>query len=212
MRTSSEETRRVIEQAAVASFCERGYGVATLEGIGDRVGLTRSGVLHHFKSKADLLVAVTEPYRMALALLLTTQVAGPASDRRRRQSLSRFAELLLEHRGAVRLLANDVSARVELGLTDEWPVKHCGLLILLAAGRETELTPVRLSAAIGAMIHPIASLSLDLDDARTPGELVEAAVAVIQGPAAPALNSAAAGVKAGSASPAPAITSKALRP
>ncbi|MDT4905563.1 MAG: Bacterial regulatory protein tetR family, partial [Pseudonocardiales bacterium] len=61
MSVRTEEMRRAIARAALSTFCERGYGVATLEEIGVQVGLTRGGVLHHFKSKPDLLEAVAAP-------------------------------------------------------------------------------------------------------------------------------------------------------
>jgi AcrR family transcriptional regulator len=183
MRIRTEETRRVIAQAALSTFCRRGYGVATLEEIGAEVGLTRGAVLHHFNSKADLLGAVIDPYRRALAeLLLTIQVDDPPTVRQRRQLLTRFADLFLEHRGALRLLANDVTARVQLGLGDQWPMPQGRLLTLLVGSKATDLTHVRVTAAIGAMIQPLASVWHDLDDPTTRGELIDAAVAVIDGP------------------------------
>ena len=123
MRIRTEETRRMITEAALSTFCSRGYGVATLEEIGAEVGLTRGAVLHHFVSKADLLSAVFSPYRLALAdLLLNTEVDDPPTKRQRRELLVGFADLFLAHRGALRLLASDVSARVQLGLGDQWPM------------------------------------------------------------------------------------------
>ena len=72
MRTTSEDAQRAIAEAALITFCKRGYGLATLEEIGAQVGLTRGAVLHHFKSKAGLLAAVVDPCRQALAQLLMT--------------------------------------------------------------------------------------------------------------------------------------------
>jgi len=191
MRIRTEETRRVIAHAALSTFCRRGYGVATLEEIGAEVGLTRAGVLHHFNSKADLLGAVIDPYRWALAdLLLTTKVDDPPTAGQRRQLLTRFADLFLEHRGALRLLANDVSARVQLGLCDQWPMPQGRLVTLLVGSDATDLTQVRVIAALGAMIQPLASVWLDLDDATTRDELIDAAVAVIDGPRSTASHSA----------------------
>jgi AcrR family transcriptional regulator len=182
MSIRTAETRSAIAQAALSTFCQRGYGVATLEEIGARVGLTRGGVLHHFKSKTELLEAVAEPYRRALAdLLLNAQVDDPPTRWQRRALLTRFADLMLEHRGTLRLLANDVSARAQLELDGQWPTQQARLVSLLTGSQATDLTQIRVTAALGAMIQPVASMWLDLDDAGTRGELIDAAVSVIDG-------------------------------
>jgi AcrR family transcriptional regulator len=183
MRIRTEETRRVITEAALSTFCRRGYGVATLEEIGAEVGLTRGAVLHHFSSKADLLATAISPYRLALAdLLLNTEVDDPPTKSQRRELLAGFADLFLEHRGALRLLASDVSARVQLGLGDQWLMPQGQLVTLLVGSKATNRTQARVIAAIGAMIQPAASRWLDLDDATTKAELIDAAMAVIDGP------------------------------
>jgi AcrR family transcriptional regulator len=182
MSVSTEATRRAIARAALSTFCKRGYGVATLEEIGAQVGLTRGGVLHHFKSKPELLEAVAEPYRQALAdLLLNAQVDDPPTGPQRRQLLTRFADLMLEHRGTLRLLANDVSARAQLELDVQCPTQQVQLVSLLTGSQSTDRTKVRVTAALGAMIQPVASMWLDLDDVGTRGELIDAAVSVIDG-------------------------------
>lgn len=45
-------------QAAVDVFAERGYRGASLAEIAQRVGMTQPGLLHHFPTKDELLVAV----------------------------------------------------------------------------------------------------------------------------------------------------------
>jgi AcrR family transcriptional regulator len=183
MSKRSEEMRRAIASAALSTFCERGYGVATLEEIGVQVGLTRGGVLHHFKSKPDLLEAVVAPYRQGLAdLLQNAQVDDPPTELQRRELLTGFAALMLEHRGTLQLLASDVSAQAQLRLRDQLPTPQGELMSLLAGSNAADLSQVRVTAALGAMIQPVASAWLDLGDAITRRELVDAAVAVIDGP------------------------------
>jgi AcrR family transcriptional regulator len=181
MSIRTEQTRSAITQAALSTFCERGYGVATLEEIGTRVGLTRGGVLHHFKSKPDLLDAVAGPFRRALTVLLDAQIDDPPTEGQRRRLLSGFADLILEHRGTLRLLANDVSARAQLALSDQRPMQQGKLVRLLAGSKATNLTRLRAAAALGAMIHPVASEWLNLGDVATRTDLIDAAVAVIDG-------------------------------
>jgi AcrR family transcriptional regulator len=183
MTVKTEQTRDAIARAALSTFCERGYGVATLEEIGARVGLTRGGVLHHFKSKPDLLQAVAAPYRRALAdLLRNAELDDQPTVSQRRQLLTGYADVMLEHRGTLQLLANDVSARAQLGLSDQRRTPQGQLASLLVGSKATDLTQVRATAALGAMIQPVASVWLDLGDAATRDELIDAALAVIDGP------------------------------
>ncbi|MGX9885510.1 TetR/AcrR family transcriptional regulator [Streptomyces sp. NPDC002276] len=52
-------TRRAdIVRAARDSFAERGYASASLRDIAERAGITHAGLLHHFRSKDELLTAV----------------------------------------------------------------------------------------------------------------------------------------------------------
>lgn len=55
-------TRKAILDAACSLFARNGYRGTSLAAIGDAVGLTQQGVLHHFPSKERLLVAVIDAY------------------------------------------------------------------------------------------------------------------------------------------------------
>jgi AcrR family transcriptional regulator len=54
----SGERRAEILEAAMAVFGEKGYAGGSLADIADRVGMTHGGVLHHFGSKEQLLIAL----------------------------------------------------------------------------------------------------------------------------------------------------------
>lgn len=53
-------TRQVILEAATAMFGEVGFTAASLREIAARSGISHPGLLHHFPSKQDLLLAVLE--------------------------------------------------------------------------------------------------------------------------------------------------------
>ena len=189
MRTTSEDAQRAIAEAALATFCKRGYGLATLEEIGAQVGLTRGAVLHHFRSKARLLEAVVDPWNRALAQLLTTApVDDPPTAGQRRLLVTGFTDLFLAHRGALRLLTNDISARAQLGLDDQWLMPPEQLVNLLVGSNANHLARVRVAAAIGALTQPVSCTWIDSDNATTRAELIEAAVAIFQGPRSRASN------------------------
>ena len=56
----SEATRAAILDAALAVFAESGYRAGSLREIAQRVGMSEAGLLHHFKNKSELLMAVLD--------------------------------------------------------------------------------------------------------------------------------------------------------
>jgi AcrR family transcriptional regulator len=59
----SAENRREIVQQAMRLFARYGYTKTTLQGVADQVGLTRTGLLHHFGSKEGLFAEVLKEGR-----------------------------------------------------------------------------------------------------------------------------------------------------
>lgn len=57
-RKQTAKTREDILDAALETFGNRGYNNGSLVEIADQVGMTHPGVLHHFGSKDQLLLAV----------------------------------------------------------------------------------------------------------------------------------------------------------
>ncbi|MGW0840904.1 TetR/AcrR family transcriptional regulator [Streptomyces sp. NPDC002787] len=55
-----DERRLRILDAAVEHFAQRGFHASSLTRIANDVGITQGGLLHHFRSKEDLLVQVLE--------------------------------------------------------------------------------------------------------------------------------------------------------
>lgn len=57
-RKSTQERRQEIVRAAAKTFGNKGYQKGSLIAIAEQVGMTHAGVLHHFGSKEQLLIAV----------------------------------------------------------------------------------------------------------------------------------------------------------
>lgn len=55
-----ESRRAAIIDAAAREFAQHGFHGASIAAVADRVGITQSGVLHHFPSKEALLDAVVQ--------------------------------------------------------------------------------------------------------------------------------------------------------
>lgn len=58
--TKGEKTRAKIVEAAINLLAEHGYAQTSFQMVADSVGLTQSAVMHHFKSKDQLIEAVVE--------------------------------------------------------------------------------------------------------------------------------------------------------
>jgi AcrR family transcriptional regulator len=56
----AQQRRQEILHIAMDTFAARGYNNASLQEIADRAGVTQAGVLHYFRSKAQLLTSVLD--------------------------------------------------------------------------------------------------------------------------------------------------------
>jgi len=56
----SAETQRRLIEATIAIICERGYANLTTPEIAARAGVSRGALQHHFRTRYDLLVAVSD--------------------------------------------------------------------------------------------------------------------------------------------------------
>ncbi|MDX3580472.1 TetR family transcriptional regulator [Streptomyces europaeiscabiei] len=56
----AQQRRQEILRIAMDTFAARGYNNASLQEIADRAGVTQAGVLHYFRSKAQLLTSVLD--------------------------------------------------------------------------------------------------------------------------------------------------------
>ncbi|MFE5409025.1 TetR/AcrR family transcriptional regulator [Microbacterium sp. NPDC056569] len=56
----SEAKRQAILDAALEVFAESGYRAGSLREVAQRVGMSEAGLLHHFRSKSALLMAVLD--------------------------------------------------------------------------------------------------------------------------------------------------------
>ena len=70
--------------ATIEALCEKGYGGTTTLEVQQRAGVSRGALLHHYASRADLMVAAVEHLvreRLAEVLLIAQQQAPPKARR-----------------------------------------------------------------------------------------------------------------------------------
>jgi len=73
-KKNPDARRKELVDAAMQLFFERGYDSVRVEDVLDKVGLSKGGFYHHFKSKEDLL---RELVRAEVATMLSSSVVGP---------------------------------------------------------------------------------------------------------------------------------------
>lgn len=62
--------RQRILDAAMEAFAESGYRATTMKEVADRAGISARGLVHHFRSKDELLAAVLAAHDQEVALLV----------------------------------------------------------------------------------------------------------------------------------------------
>jgi AcrR family transcriptional regulator len=173
-QTAANDTLRAIRRtaaqlrviaAARELFAERGVSGTSLQMIADAMGVTKAAVYHQFKTKEEIVLAVTEAQLAHLEEILAGAESSDDPRRARDMLLSWVIDMSISHRGATAALQNDpVIVRL---LADHEPFARLidrmyGVLIGEHAGPEARVPAAVLSAAISsAVLHPLVA---DLDD------------------------------------------------
>jgi AcrR family transcriptional regulator len=159
----SAAQNRVLD-AALTLIADHGVGGTSLQMIADEVGVTKAAVYHQFKTKEEIVIALTERELGRLDEALEAAEAEQSRPRAREVLLSRVIDMAVERRRAAATLQFDpVIIRL---LADHEPFQQFltrlyGVL-LGDAGDEARVPAAMLSGAIGtAVMHPLVA---DVDD------------------------------------------------
>jgi len=157
---SAAQTRILI--AALDLFAEHGVSATSLQMIADAVGVTKAAVYHQFKTKDEIIVAVTE---MQLARLEDALEAAENRPQARELLLKRVIDMAVEERHMVSLLQFDPVIVRFLGEHEPFQQfidRVYRALLGDNPGVEPRVQTAMLSGAIGsAVTHPLVR---DLDD------------------------------------------------
>ena len=86
----SKQTRRAILDAAVEVFAQSGYRAGSLREVAQRVGMSEAGLLHHFRSKRALLLALLDHRDELSRALVDFDVPDGVESLRSLAELARF--------------------------------------------------------------------------------------------------------------------------
>jgi AcrR family transcriptional regulator len=170
VRRSAAQHR--ILDAALTLIADYGVGGTSLQMIADAVGVTKAAVYHQFRTKEELVIALTERELGRLDDALEAAEAEESRARAREVLLSRVIDMAVERRRAASTLQFDpVIIRL---LADHEPFQQflTRLYGVLPgdAGDEARVRAAMLSGAIGvAVVHPLVA---DVDDESLRSQLL----------------------------------------
>lgn len=175
-------TRGAIIESAKELFSTNGYEATSLEDIAARLGMSRASALFHFQSKRALLMAIVEPLFLDLESLFKRFDAyrSPLSAQPRRQLLMAYCDVLITHRHATILVAQDLTSIIQLDWPKAGPEVATHLMALLAGPDADRYQKIRAKSATGAIMRNVCMPPFDADDfnAQTRSMIVNCALAV----------------------------------
>ncbi|HPS14061.1 MAG TPA: TetR/AcrR family transcriptional regulator [Prolixibacteraceae bacterium] len=87
-----------IIEAAISEFLEKGYDNASMEGIARRANLSKGGLYHHFKSKAEILIAVNQKFTEPIQAMMEKIESAPSLPDGLKQYLTDYLTYWDQHR------------------------------------------------------------------------------------------------------------------
>ncbi|BBZ12104.1 TetR/AcrR family transcriptional regulator [Mycobacterium branderi] len=170
IQRSAAQTR--ILDAALNLIAENGVGGTSLQMIADAIGVTKAAVYHQFKTKDEIVIALTERELGGLEEALEAAEAERSQPRAREMLLERVIDVAIERRGAASTLQFDpVIVRL---LAQHQPfqelIQRLYSVLVGDAGDDARVTAAMLSGAIAVgVMHPLVA---DVDDDTLRSQLI----------------------------------------
>ncbi len=159
--TRSTAQTRILD-AALGLIAEHGVGGTSLQMIADAIGVTKAAVYHQFKTKEQIVVALTERELGGLEETLEAAEAEPV--RARELLLDRVIDIAIERRGAASTLQFDPVIVRLLGEYQPFQqfIQRLYSVLVGDAGDDSRVLAAMLSGAIAVgVVSPIVA---DIDD------------------------------------------------
>ena len=169
--TRSVAQTRILD-AALQLIAEHGVGGTSLQMIADAIGVTKAAVYHQFKTKEQIVIALTERELGSLEEALEAAEAHNHRTKAREVLLARVIDLAVERRGAASTLQFDpviVRLLAEHEPFQQFIQRLYGVLVDDAA-EDARVSAAMLSGAIAVgVVHPFVA---DIDDETLRAQLL----------------------------------------
>jgi AcrR family transcriptional regulator len=170
--TRTAAQTRVLD-AALKLIAERGVSGTSLQMIADAMGVTKAAVYRQFKTKEDIVIAITERELGRLEDALEAAEAEESRLRAREMLLDRVIDQAIERRGTVSVLQFDpviIRLQAEYEPFQRFIERLYAALLGTEAGPQARLHAAMLSSAISvAVMHPLVA---DIDDEELRSQLL----------------------------------------
>jgi AcrR family transcriptional regulator len=168
---TAAQTRILV--AALDLFADQGVSGTSLQMIADGLGVTKAAVYHQFKTKDEIIIAVTEMQLGRLEEALEDAEAAEDRPQARELLLERMIEMAVDQRRMVSIMQSDpviVRFLAEHKPFQAFLERLYAALIGDDTGPETLVQAAMLSGAIGSAVkHPLVA---HLDDATLRSHLL----------------------------------------
>ena len=144
--TSRTPAQLRIMAAALDLFAERGVGGTSLQMIADAVGVTKAAVYHRFKTKDEIVIAVTEAELALLEDALLEAEAEPSGPYARKLLLDSMIDMTVRRRRLVATMTFDPVIIRLLG--EHEPFRHFVTRLYAVLLNEHDDVEARVSAAV----------------------------------------------------------------
>ncbi len=172
---TSGTTRQKLIDAAIELFRKHSVAGTSLQMISDELGLTKSAIYHHFRTRDELLTAIMEPVIDELVERVETAEAQRGSRAQAESMLAGYVTLAVSHRDLFPILTGDPGVTELLRRQPQWRaiVKRQADLI---AGAEPGVGGQVRAAIVMAGISAAVGVEFDgVDDRELSDELLTAA-------------------------------------
>ncbi|GAA2708361.1 MULTISPECIES: helix-turn-helix domain-containing protein [Streptomyces] len=167
-------TRERIQRTALDLFVSRGYEKTSLREIAEELGVTKAALYYHFKTKEDILTALSDELGRPVDELVAWGREQPPTPEIKRELLRRYSEALRDAAPIYRILQENQATLRELNIGAALRERLAAVGALLQAGAGSLEGRVRCSSAMAAVHFG----ALDLDG--LPGEKEEKRAAVLR--------------------------------
>lgn len=179
MRYRGDATKAAIKEKALEHFARSGYQQTSLEDVASDLGITRSAVLFHFRTKSDLLKEIAAPLESELERILGMERGeAPLSGRARKALIAELVDCYIAHRNVVVLITRDISSHAPIDLDPRIALRAQRLFYLLAGPDPTESDRLVMRALVGAVLNPLADPELDVEKQDVRHLLLETAMLI----------------------------------
>lgn len=117
---SEATTRQRLIEVAIELFGEHSVAGTSLQMISEALGLTKSAIYHHFRTRDELLDAILDPVLAELAVLIAEAEAQRTARARADRMLIGYAALAAANRNLISVLSSDPHVTELVRRRTEW--------------------------------------------------------------------------------------------